>query len=164
MSDQENTKEHIEIVQNFYEAFQKRDAETMVELYHDEVILKDPAFGTLKGEHAKNMWRMLCQNAKDLQINAHNFLASENKVSCTWNAQYTFQQTGNVVKNTINAIFEFKDDKIYRHMDDFNLHEWAGQAIGFKGWLIGWSSYFQKKLQEQTNRLLLKFEKNEGSR
>ena len=143
-----------ETIQKFYEAFQKKDAEAMVSCYHENVEFSDPAFGNLKGEKAKNMWRMLCQNAKDFELEFSEITDS----SGHWEAHYTFSQTGRSVHNSIDAQFEFQDGKIIKHTDDFNLHKWASQALGFKGWLLGGTSFFKKKLNAQTNRLLSKFE------
>lgn len=51
-----------EIITQFYSAFQNLDAEGMINCYHEEVIFQDPAFGKLKGQDAKDMWRMLCES------------------------------------------------------------------------------------------------------
>ena len=143
-----------ETIQKFYEAFQKKDAEAMVSCYHENVEFSDPAFGTLKGERAKNMWRMLCENAKDFELE----FSEITEKSIHWEAHYTFSQTGRKVNNIIDAQFEFQDRKIIKHIDNFNLHKWASQALGFKGWLLGGTSFFKKKLNAQTNSLLSKFE------
>lgn len=47
------------IIHQFFTAFKNLDAETMVSLYQDDIMFEDPAFGVLKGEEAKAMWRML---------------------------------------------------------------------------------------------------------
>ena len=52
------------IINKFYESFQKLDSNGMVDCYHQDIVFEDPAFGILKGERAKNMWRMLCENQK----------------------------------------------------------------------------------------------------
>lgn len=145
------------IIEQFYTAFQNKDAEAMVALYHDDIEFTDPAFGLLKGERAKGMWRMLCQNATDLKIEFSGIEASENTGKAHWEAYYTFSKTGRKVHNIIDANFEFKDGKIIKHTDHFNLKRWAGQAMGWKGKLFGGASFFKKKLHEQTNRLLDKF-------
>lgn len=148
------------IIEKFYKAFNDLDAETMASFYHPEVIFEDPAFGQLKGERAKNMWRMLCasQKGKDFKIKysqvTENFLY--------WEAFYTFSKTGRKVHNKITAQFEFKDGLIIKHTDYFVLHRWAKQAMGFSGAILGWSGYFKKKLQQQTNRLLHKYEQKQG--
>lgn len=147
-----------EIITQFYTAFQQKDAEKMISFYHDDVEFTDPAFGTIIGEDAKNMWRMLCANAQ-------NFSLSYSQVTNTtahWEAKYIFSSTGKSIHNKIDATFEFKDGKIYKHTDVFNLHKWASQALGIKGFLIGGTAFFKKKLQKQTHKLLAKYNKNKA--
>jgi len=145
-------------IEQFYTAFQNKDAEKMVACYHDDIVFEDPAFGILKGEKAKNMWRMLCTNSKDLNISFSNVETNENSGKAHWEARYTFSQTGRKVHNVIDAEFEFSNGKIIKHIDHFNLHKWAKQALGLKGLLLGGTSFFKKKLNQQTNNLLTKFE------
>ena len=150
------------IIEKFYTSFSHFDAEAMVSCYHKEVIFEDPAFGILKGEHAKNMWRMLC-NALDKTNDKITFSDVEfeaEKGNAKWEAHYTFSQTKRRVHNKISASFEFKDDLIIKHTDEFNLHRWANQALGFKGFLFGGTNFFKNKLHAQTNKLLKKFEDN----
>lgn len=153
-----------QLVETFYTAFKNLDSETMVSCYHDDVTFKDPAFGILKGERAKNMWRMLCesQKGKDFVVEASNIVGSNDKVTAHWEAHYTFSRTGRKVHNIINAEFEFKDGKIIKHIDHFNLHKWAKQAIGLKGFFFGGTSFFKNKLHSQTNQLLSKYEKSKS--
>ena len=148
------------IITQFYQAFKELDAEKMADCYHKDVIFEDPAFGILKGEHAKNMWRMLCesQKEKNFKVSFNDVVSSEENGSAKWEAHYLFSQTGRKVHNKINAQFEFKDGKIIKHIDSFNLYNWSKQALGFKGYLLGWTSFFRKKLNAQTNHLLQKFE------
>jgi limonene-1,2-epoxide hydrolase len=56
------------IVEAFYETFANLDAENMVKYYHPDVVFRDPAFGELKAERTKNMWRMLCHSQKRKRI------------------------------------------------------------------------------------------------
>ncbi|MCD2258704.1 nuclear transport factor 2 family protein [Psychroserpens luteolus] len=150
------------LIEKFYKAFNELDSETMVSCYHDDIIFEDPAFGVLKGEHAGNMWRMLCtsQQGKEFKVTFSNINSDNGKGSVTWEAFYNFSKTGRKVHNIILATFEFKDGKIIKHTDQFNLHRWAKQAMGFKGLLLGGTGFFRKKLNQQTNHLLSKFEKN----
>ena len=149
------------IIEKFYEAFDQLDAETMVSYYHKDIVFEDPAFGVLKGEQAKNMWRMLCSSQKKdrFKVRASNITTNQYNGSVHWEAHYIFSKTGRKVHNEIDASFEFKDGKIIKHTDHFNLHNWAKQALGFKGYLIGGTSFFRRKLKSQTNSLLKKFEK-----
>lgn len=153
------------IIENFYTAFSKLDAETMVSYYHKDIIFEDPAFGILKGERAKNMWRMLCesQKNKNFQVSFSNIEANENKGTVHWEAHYIFSKTGRTVHNSIQAYFEFKDGKIIKHTDKFNLYNWSKQALGLKGFVLGNTKYFRHKLKAQTNRLLDSYEKNKAN-
>lgn len=144
----------------FYSAFKNLDAESMVACYHDDIVFEDPAFGVLKGDHAKNMWRMLIasQKGKDFKVTYSNISSNDHKGNAKWEAQYVFSKTGRPVHNKITAHFEFKDGKILKHTDTFNLHTWSKQAFGFKGLLFGGTSFFKKKLNQQTNEMLDTFE------
>lgn len=144
------------LIEQFYEAFTNHDAEGMASCYHDDVVFEDPAFGVLKKEHASNMWRMLLasQKGKSFKVVASNFQED----SAHWEAFYTFSKTGRKVHNKVDARFEFKDGKIIKHTDHFDLHAWSRQAMGFQGALLGWTGFFKKKLQAQTNGMLAKFE------
>lgn len=144
-----------EIIAQFYTAFQKLDAETMVSFYHDDIEFTDPAFGTLYGDDAKNMWRMICSRAKDFSLEYNQVT----EISAYWEPTYTFSATGNTVINKINATFEFKDGKISKHIDVFNIHQWASQAMGFKGKLLGGTKFFKKKLNKQTKQFLTTYTK-----
>ncbi len=149
-----------QLIETFYNAFKNLDAETMVSCYHENIVFEDPAFGILKSDHAKNMWRMLCesQKGKDFKITYSNIDANNLKGTAHWEAFYTFNRTGRKVHNIIIASFEFKDGKIIKHIDDFDLYKWSKQALGFKGLILGNTKFFKKQLNAQTQNLLLKFE------
>ena len=147
-----------ELIHKFYTAFNELDAETMVSCYHQEVKFEDPAFGTLQGERAKNMWRMLCQSQKGKDFKVLHSEVTDH--SAYWEAFYTFSKTGRKVHNKIHAKFEFKDGLIVKHSDHFDLHKWSKQAMGFSGAILGWTGFFKNKLQKQTNSLLTKFEQS----
>ena len=149
------------LIDTFYTAFQKKDAETMISCYHDNIIFQDPVFGELKEEDARDMWRMLCQNAIDLRIEFSDINASLKKGSAHWEAWYSFSKTGRKVHNIVEAEFEFKDFKIIKHTDIFNLHRWASQAMGWKGKLLGGTTFFKNKMHKRTIKMLVHFkEKN----
>lgn len=148
------------IIKEFYEAFKSLDAESMAKCYHEDVVFKDPAFGKLHGDHAANMWRMLCESHKgrDFVVNFTNIRMKNETGFADWEAHYTFSKTGRRVHNLIQARFTFKDGKIFSHTDTFNLHKWAQQALGIKGLLLGGTGFFKKQLQAQTRNLLAKYE------
>ena len=151
---------HINSIKQFYTAFQNKEAEKMVTLYDDNVLFQDPAFGQLKGEEAKNMWRMLCSSAKDLKITFELLEADDDIIKVHWEANYTFSKTGRRVHNKIDAEFIFKNGLIIKHTDHFNLWIWSQQALGISGWLLGWSSFFRQKMHKSTRKLLAEYSSN----
>jgi ketosteroid isomerase-like protein len=148
-----------ECIEKFYSSFNSLDAEGMVDCYHDDIIFEDPAFGRLNGEEAKQMWRMLTasQSGGDFKVTLHDVEADQENGSARWEAIYLFSRTGRKVHNIIHAKFKFKDGLIVDHRDDFDLHRWSRQALGFKGMLLGGTTFFRKKLQAQCRGLLDKY-------
>ncbi|MCC7246956.1 MAG: nuclear transport factor 2 family protein [Saprospiraceae bacterium] len=149
---------NLELIHQFYTAFAKNNIKGMLDCYHPDIEFEDPAFGKLKGERAKNMWRMLLQNAQGgINISHTNASADDQHGSVNWRAEYVFSQTNRKVVNLIAAKFVFKDGKIIQHTDAFDLYKWSKQAFGLTGWLIGWTPFFKHKLQQRTNGLLERF-------
>ena len=147
-----------QIISKFYESFAKNDAEVMISCYHDEIEFSDPAFGLLKGVEAKNMWRMLIERGKgDIKINFSHIVANDKTGSADWTADYLFSKTGRNVHNEIHAEFEFKDGKIFRHTDTFNIWKWSKQALGIPGVLLGWSSFMQNKIRQNARESLREY-------
>lgn len=149
----------MNIIESFYSCFQRLDGDGMAACYHPDIEFRDPAFGTLHGDRAKFMWKMLCdsQKGKSFVVTFSNISLKENRGSADWSADYIFSKTGRKVVNHISASFLLKDGLIYKHDDRFNLHKWSSQAFGITGFFIGWTPFFRKKLQRQTNRLLDKY-------
>ncbi|WP_378180376.1 nuclear transport factor 2 family protein [Aquimarina sp. SS2-1] len=146
-----------ELIEKFYTGLSEQNSDKMISCYHEDIVFEDPAFGKLKGERAKKMWQMLCKNGKDFKVEFSQVAANDNKGSAHWEAWYTFSQTGRSVHNSIDAEFEFKDGKIIKHIDVFDLRRWASQAMGWKGKLLGGTNFFKKKLKQQTNKMLDRF-------
>lgn len=153
-----------QMISNFYTAFQQRDAAAMNACYSDDIVFYDPVFELLEHGRAKDMWEMLCKNAKDLSISFGNIKAlDEEYYTCDWVASYTFSQTGRKVVNNVKAHMKLLDGKIVEHSDAFSLHKWSKQALGFSGWLLGWNSFFQRKIKNKARRNLMAFiEKKQG--
>jgi hypothetical protein len=149
------------IIHSFYDSFSKGNVEDMVSNYHPEVEFEDPAFGKLKGEEVKNMWRMLIKRSKgELLITFSHIKEVGNSGSARWTAVYPFGPQKRKVTNQIESHFEFRDGKIIWQKDRFNLCIWAGQALGWKGWVLGWTPIFRKQVQQQSRKLLEKFQSN----
>lgn len=156
---------NAELVESFYKAFAAGNTEAMVDCYHSNIQFQDPAFGVLKNEDAKNMWRMLIERSKgQIKILYSNISANENTGRANWTAEYMFTQTGRKVINVITAEFEFADGKIIRHTDTFDLYKWSKQALGLKGHLLGWTSFMRKQIQQQSGKLLKNYTEKKNLR
>jgi len=155
---------NTELITHFYTSFAKGDAEGMISCYDNAIQFKDPAFGALKGEDAKNMWRMLLsRNKGNIHLTFSNVKADEKTGSANWVAEYVFSATGRKVINVISAEFEFANGKIIKHTDTFDIYKWAKQAFGLKGYLLGWTGYMQHKIQQQANASLKKYTEKKSS-
>ena len=148
------THPNAELIRRFYEAFQRRDHRTMAACYTADAGFSDPVFTDLQGPQVSAMWRMLCERATDLRIEASRIDADDQTGSAHWEAWYTFRQTGRPVHNRIDARFLFAAGKIYRHRDTFDLYVWARQALGVKGLLLGWFPPVQRAIRAQAARAL----------
>jgi ketosteroid isomerase-like protein len=140
------------LLRRFYEAFAKRDGETMASCYAPDVHFSDPVFGDLKGDRASGMWRMLTGRAADLKVVASDFRADDREGSAHWEAYYTFTATGRKVHNIIDARFEFADGLITRHADTFDFWRWTRHALGPMGIVLGWSPIVKNKVSRTATK------------
>ena len=154
---------NIELVSKFYTAFQQLDYSRMNSCYSDDIVFSDPVFGLLRNGEAKNMWEMLCKNAKDFSVQFDNIHTDDGEYyTCNWTATYTFSKTGRRVVNHVKAFMLIKDGKIIEHSDGFSLHKWSAQALGFSGWLLGWNRFYQQKIKNKARQNLLRFMDEKG--
>lgn len=151
-----------QLISNFYEAFQKKNAAAMNACYSDDIVFYDPVFELLEHGRAKYMWEMLCKNARDLSVTYGNINdLGDHYYTCDWVASYTFSQTGRKVVNHVKAHMKIENGQIIEHSDAFSLHKWSTQALGFSGWLLGWNSFFQRKIKNKARRNLIKYMEKE---
>jgi ketosteroid isomerase-like protein len=146
---QMNAHPHAALIETFYKSFQRRDAEGMVACYHADVTFSDPVFPDLRGGRARAMWRMLASRAKDLELTFRDIDANDTEGRAHWEAWYTFSGTGRRVHNVIDARFAFRDGKIARHDDSFDLHRWSRFALGPSGLLFGWLPPMQNTIRKK---------------
>ncbi len=139
-------------LETFYTCFGRRDPEGMIACYAPDVEFSDPVFPSLRGEEAFAMWRMLAARATDLRIEASGIAADDATGHAHWEAYYTFSQTGRLVHNRIDATFAFREGKIVRHADRFDLRAWAAMALGLKGQLFGWVPAVQRAIRANADR------------
>jgi ketosteroid isomerase-like protein len=153
---------NAQLIESFYRAFQKCDAETMAACYTDDIAFSDPVFPNLQGRDAGDMWRMLTSRAVNFSLVFDGVEANDQTGRAHWVATYTFSQTGNTVVNDISAQFEFRNGKIAKHTDDFDLWKWARQALGAKGMLLGWTPLVKNAIRQQGAKGLALFQKKSG--
>jgi ketosteroid isomerase-like protein len=154
---------NAQVLRDFYDAFRRLDAEGMVVHYADDVEFSDPVFQTLRGDEARGMWRMLCSRAKGLEVVASAIEADATSGKAHWDADYPFSGTGRMVHNRIDASFTFRDGKIVRHADTFDLWKWSGMALGLPGKLLGWSPPMQNKIRRTAKEGLVAFMKKRAA-
>ncbi|MFL5869637.1 MAG: nuclear transport factor 2 family protein [Solirubrobacterales bacterium] len=142
------------LIHRFYEAFARRDAETMAACYAPDAIFSDPVFRGLQGDEVTSMWRMLCERGKDLEVSRRDVHSDGPTGSAHWTAVYTFATTGRKVRNEIDARFVFENGLIAEHLDSFSIYRWSRQAFGPIGVLLGWSSRFHRRIRESARERL----------
>lgn len=145
------------VADRFYSAFATRDWRTMGQLYADDARFSDPAFVDLDAEEVRAMWRMLISRGTDLALEYQVLNESAEAATVHWTARYTFSQTGRPVVNEIDARLVLRDGVIVRHVDTFDFHRWAWQALGAPGWLLGWTPFFRRKVQAKARAGLRQF-------
>ncbi|MCB1190929.1 MAG: nuclear transport factor 2 family protein [Leptospiraceae bacterium] len=139
-----------EIIEKFYSSFQKKDINSMLECYHKDVEFSDPIF-QLNGWKANAMWMMLIDRGKDMELSYGSVEGDDKTGKAKWEAKYTFSKTGNKIHNQISATFEFKEGKIIKHKDSFDLWKWCSMALGLKGLLFGWLPMIQNEIRREAN-------------
>ena len=154
---------HEALIREFYSAFARRDADAMARCYHDEVFFSDPAFPALRGEEARDMWRMLVARAPDLEIVLDEASADGDGGCARWTARYAFSKTGRKVENRVEAMFAFRDRRIVRHYDRFSFWRWSAQALGPAGRLFGWAAPLKWAVRRQAAAQLDRFREKKGS-
>jgi len=153
--------DHARLIERFYGCFQKGDGAGMAACYHPDIVFSDPVFRDLAGPRAGAMWRMLTLRAKSLEVTFRDVKADDEAGSAHWEASYLFSATGRHVHNVIDATFRFKEGKIVRHDDRFDLWRWSSMALGAKGRFLGWLPPVQNAIRTQAVKGLDQFMKAE---
>jgi ketosteroid isomerase-like protein len=142
------------LVSDFYAAFGRRDHEAMASMYALDARFSDPVFGQLRGPEVTAMWRMLCEAGRDLEVTARDITAQGDRAAATWEARYTFSETGRPVHNVVEAHMTLSGGRIVEHHDHFDLWRWSRQALGPVGALLGWSPLLRALVRRRARRRL----------
>ncbi|HUR61811.1 MAG TPA: nuclear transport factor 2 family protein [Candidatus Thermoplasmatota archaeon] len=151
------THPNEELLQQFYEAFRRRDAKGMAECYAADVRFSDPVFPGLKGAQVGRMWRMLLSGGTDLELAFRDVKADDATGSAHVEARYTFTKTGRKVHNVLASRFWFRNGLIVEHRDSFGFWRWSRQALGATGALLGWTPLVRKAVRRQAAERLARF-------
>jgi ketosteroid isomerase-like protein len=146
-----------QLIERFYDAFNRHDGDAMAACYAPGARFHDPVFQELRGEEPGAMWRMLTGRAEDLRIELAEHDADDETGSAHWLADYTFTQTGRAVHNDVRARFRFADGLIAEHDDAFGLYAWTRQALGPPGLLLGWTPIIQGPVRRRARAGLNEF-------
>jgi len=125
---------NTQLIERFYGAFAKRDADTMAACYAPDVHFSDPVFPDLRGPKAGAMWRMLTSGPGDARIELLEHDADGAQGTAHWRAHYTFTETGRPVVNDIQATFRFDN-----------------------GLLLGWTPFLRSKVRAKAGGRLDEF-------
>jgi ketosteroid isomerase-like protein len=145
------------VAERFYSAFAARDWRTMGGLYAEDARFSDPAFPDLNAAEVRAMWRMLITRGTDLALQYQVLHESADAAQVRWVARYTFSQTRRPVVNEIVATLTLRGGAIVRHVDVFDFHRWARQALGLPGLLLGWTPSFRRAVQAKAQAGLRQF-------
>jgi hypothetical protein len=136
-------------INKFYSSFSQKNIAGMLECYDDSIEFEDPVFGNLIGSKAKAMWQMLIERSTGLTLTFSNVSANDEVGEADWVAEYTFSKTNRKIVNKIHANFKFKENKIITHKDNFNLWKWSCMALGWKGYLLGFTPIVTGKIKSE---------------
>lgn len=145
-----------ETIRKLYAALGSLDAKGMAACYADDALFEDEVF-SLRGRHqVAGMWSMLIDSAKRHSRKEWKVEVSDvTERSAHWEPTYRFSATGNLVRNRIDAEFEFDSrGLIKRQRDRFSFWAWSRQALGGTGWLLGWTGFLRRKVRRSAQRQL----------
>jgi len=162
MEDDAWVQPNTEVISRFYSAFAAGDHATMAASYTDDATFSDPVFPSLSAHEVRAMWRMFCTSGNDIDVTFSDVQADEQGGSAHWEAVYKFLKTGREVHNIISASFLFRDGRIVRHRDDFNLYAWTRMALGPLGTALGWTPIVQSQVRKQAAGQLRHFTSEEN--
>ncbi len=135
------------VAHRFYGALAARDWRTVGALYADEAVFSDAVFTHLNAVQVRAMWHMLLTGGKDLAVVYEVLKDTPTEAQVCWTATYTFSRTGRKVVNVITGTLQLREGKVIKHVDEFDFHRWARQALGPMGWLLGGLGGFRARVQ-----------------
>ncbi len=136
-----------ELLTRFYDAFARRDGETMAAMYAPAATFEDEVFA-LQGTDIGKMWINLAKNAKGFSLSYTVAQAGSDKGVVEWTARYLFGGR-RPVTNVILSEIELEKGLIVRQRDRFDFPRWAAQALGLPGALFGRFEWFRRSVSKK---------------
>lgn len=148
----------MSVAQRFFDAFMLGDHYTMGQLYAPDATFRDPIFPLLSAEEVRLMWRMLLTRARDFSVSA-TVDEGPDGARAVWVARYTYGTRP--VRNRVYTEMVIAAGKIVRQVDRFSFWRWSRQALGWKGWLFGWTPWLRNRVRAQAAESLRRFAQQE---
>lgn len=142
-----NNAETKDALTRFYDAFARRDGETMAAMYAPAATFEDEVFA-LRGADIGKMWISLAKNAKGFSLSYTVAQAGSDRGVVEWTARYLFGGKRQVT-NVILSEIEFERGLIVRQRDRFDFPRWAAQALGMPGTLFGRFEWFRRSVSKK---------------
>lgn len=151
-------------IEKFYGAFARLDDATMGRCYAEDATFDDEAFSLRGRREVAGMWSMLCAATRAKGADVWKLDVSDiTDRSAHWVAFYRFSATGRLVRNSIDASFEFgPDGLIRRHVDRFDFWKWSRQALGAPGQFLGWTPFLRRKVRATAAANLQRYLDSQG--
>ena len=150
------------VAARFFSRLVARDVSGAMECCGAQIEYSSPFFQGLferRGREAVGaMWRAWLGSLPQASISCDDIRASHEHGLVRWTARYTFPDTSRLVRHDLSADLAFAEGKIIRHRDRFGLHEWASQAYGASGRLLGGQRAFQSWAVSRERARLATFE------
>jgi ketosteroid isomerase-like protein len=146
---------HEALIRRFYARLAARDAEGALACYHPEVFFSDPLHPRLRGEPARDLWRLRLGDPAFGEIALEEASADANGALTRWTAHGVVR--GRPVTIRGRSMFAFRDGRIVRHYDHYSLWRWTAQAFGSVGAALGWFGPFRWALRTRAARALERF-------
>lgn len=118
---------HIQMVQELYAAFQRRDMAAILSVLSPDVEWSEPenpfnpAGGTRRGHAGFNEWARVGQESEDvLVLEPRHFLAGDDRVAVVGRTQCRARRTGKTYDTDFVHVITFKDRQIVKFQEFFD--------------------------------------------
>ncbi|MCX8019112.1 MAG: nuclear transport factor 2 family protein [Chitinophagaceae bacterium] len=144
-----------DILEHFFSALQRADTDALSYYYDSEVHYNCPLYGLLQGDAVMARWKLFFSEVSDYSFSFGNIqLLDEEYATVDCEASYLFIPSGKKIIHPYKAFLRIQHDKITEQSDAYSLQRWAAQAFGFSATLIGWTGWYQRRLQKKFRKKL----------